>query len=238
MSKKNLLNEATIRRFMKLASLGPLTETFLPEEEEIEVDAEEVIEEPPAEEVEVDVEVEETGLSVGDVEDALAAGLGAMAAELEEAIPELELNIDAGDAGEELDVEDDLDLDMDMGDDEEGLEAVELAGDEEVEGDEFALPEEKKQGYDDEEDESLGARLGKKPRGVSKKGRRDDSYGKWDDRDKEDRGISLEEDDAQAAFFASVMEKVEARLAEEKQEQLADELTERIFKRLTQKKDS
>ena len=235
MSKKNLLNEATIRRFMKLASLEPLTETFLPEEEEIELDAEEVIEEPPAEEVEVDVEVEETGLSVGDVEDALAAGLGAMAAELEEAIPELELNIDAG---EELDVEDDLELDMDMGDDEEGLEAVELAGDEEVEGDEFEMAEEKKQGYDDEEDESLGARLGKKPRGVSKQGRRDDSYGKWGDRDKEERHKSLEEGDAQAAFFASVMEKVEARLAEEKQEQLADELTERIFKRLTQKKNS
>jgi hypothetical protein len=225
MSKKNLLNEATIRRFMKLASLDPLTETFLPEEEEIELDAEEVIEEPPAEEVEVDVEVEETGLSVGDVEDALAAGLGAMAAELEEAIPELELNIDAG---EEMDVEDDLGLDMDMGDDEEGLEAVELAGDEEVEGDEFEMAEDKpftakkeKPGRD--------KRRGAEKRGAEGTLAKTPGHGRVD---------YVNEEDAQAAFFASVMEKVEARLAEEKQEQLADELTERIFKRLTQKKNS
>ena len=35
MSKKTLLNETTIRRFMKLASLAPLSETFFPEEEEV-----------------------------------------------------------------------------------------------------------------------------------------------------------------------------------------------------------
>ena len=45
---------------------------------------------------------------------------------------------------------------------------------------------EKKQGYDDREDESLGARKGaEKDKKVSMKGRRDDSYGKFDKRDAE-----------------------------------------------------
>ena len=49
MSKKNLLNEATVRRFMKLADLGPLAEEFLPETEEVV--EEEVVEEEKAEEI-------------------------------------------------------------------------------------------------------------------------------------------------------------------------------------------
>ena len=45
MSDKKLLNETTIRRFMKLAAIEPLAEEFLPEaEEELEED-EEVVEE-------------------------------------------------------------------------------------------------------------------------------------------------------------------------------------------------
>ena len=43
MSKKNLLNEATVRRFMQLADLKPITEEFLPETEEVV--EEEVVEE-------------------------------------------------------------------------------------------------------------------------------------------------------------------------------------------------
>ena len=47
----------------------------------------------------------------------------------------------------------------------------------------------KKQGYDDREDESLGARKGaEKGKKVSMKGRRDDSYGKFDKRDAEAKG--------------------------------------------------
>lgn len=46
-----------------------------------------------------------------------------------------------------------------------------------------------KQGYDDREDESLGARKGaEKDKKVSMKGRRDDSYGKFDKRDDEAKG--------------------------------------------------
>ncbi len=48
---------------------------------------------------------------------------------------------------------------------------------------------EKKQGYDDREDESLGARKGaEKGKKVSMKGRRDDSYGKFGKRDAEKKG--------------------------------------------------
>ena len=50
------------------------------------------------------------------------------------------------------------------------------------------------QGYKDKEDESLGMRTGKESgKKQSKKGRRDDSYGKWGKRDKEARHTSLEE---------------------------------------------
>jgi hypothetical protein len=50
------------------------------------------------------------------------------------------------------------------------------------------------QGYDDKEDESLGMRTGKESdKKQSMKDRRDDSYGKFGKRDKEDRHVSLEE---------------------------------------------
>ena len=45
------------------------------------------------------------------------------------------------------------------------------------------LTEAKKQGYDDREDESLGARKGaEKDKKQSMKDRRDESYGKWGSR--------------------------------------------------------
>ncbi len=51
------------------------------------------------------------------------------------------------------------------------------------------ISEDKKQGYDDREDESLGARKGaEKGKKVSMKGRRDDSYGKLGKRDAEAKG--------------------------------------------------
>jgi len=53
---------------------------------------------------------------------------------------------------------------------------------------------EEDQGYDDKEDESLGMRTGKESdKKQSMKDRRDDSYGKFGKRDKEDRHVSLEE---------------------------------------------
>jgi len=51
------------------------------------------------------------------------------------------------------------------------------------------ISEDKKQGYDDREDESLGARKGaEKDKKQSFKDRRDDSYGKFGKRDKEAKG--------------------------------------------------
>ena len=51
------------------------------------------------------------------------------------------------------------------------------------------LTEAKKQGYDDREDESLGARKGaEKGKKQSMKDRRDDSYGKFGKRDAEKKG--------------------------------------------------
>ena len=51
------------------------------------------------------------------------------------------------------------------------------------------VSEKKKQGYDDREDESLGARKGaEKGKKQSMKGRRDDSYGKFGKRDAEAKG--------------------------------------------------
>ena len=58
-TKKTLLNEATIRRFMKLGGLKPLTETFFDKNETIEEEVEETIEE----EVE---ELDEMGHEAGD----------------------------------------------------------------------------------------------------------------------------------------------------------------------------
>ena len=59
-------------------------------------------------------------------------------------------------------------------------------------GDKAILTEsitEKKQGYDDREDESLGARRGaEKGKKQSMKARRDDSYGKFGKRDAEKKG--------------------------------------------------
>ena len=56
--------------------------------------------------------------------------------------------------------------------------------------------DEKHQGYDDKEDESLGMEDGpEKDHTQSEKARREDRYGKWGKRDKEHRGASLEEDE-------------------------------------------
>jgi hypothetical protein len=58
-----------------------------------------------------------------------------------------------------------------------------------IHADNTTLTEAKKQGYDDREDESLGARKGaEKDKKQSMKDRRDDSYGKFGKRDAEKKG--------------------------------------------------
>mgnify|MGYP003653446706 CR=1 FL=1 len=131
MSKKNLLKEATVRRFMKLADLGPLAEEFLPETEEVaneeeetteeiteevtdeEVVEEELAEEPvteeeaPEEELGAELEVEEEPEELApegesvSLED-LKRGLQALV----DAVPGLELEVEGDEAPEmEADLE-------------------------------------------------------------------------------------------------------------------------------------
>ena len=154
MSKKTLLNETQVRRFMKLATIGSLSDGFvnglseagyfgadeptIAEEEEEAMGLEDELpgDEGPADELDAaaDMGPEEpadlddepamddaAGESlppevVSQVEDALAAALGAMEQELESAIPELDLSVeqDGGEAAE-LDLGDEGDL-GDMGD--------------------------------------------------------------------------------------------------------------------------
>ena len=114
MSKKNLLNETTIRRFMKLADIGPLSEDFLPEtEEELYEEAPEEEapeEEAPEEELEAEVEVEEEpveetpeGETVS-LED-LKKGLQALV----DAVPGLELEVE-GEEEPEMGGEEELEM--------------------------------------------------------------------------------------------------------------------------------
>ena len=46
MARKTLLNEGEIRKFMKLANLGPLSERFMGEQDDMEVEDEVAVEEP------------------------------------------------------------------------------------------------------------------------------------------------------------------------------------------------
>ena len=158
MSKKTLLNETQVRRFMKLANMGTLSDGFVDglseggyfdtvttEQEEEELGDDLGAEEPamelggddelPVDDMALD---DEEGLGddpalddaageslppevVSKVEDALAAALGAMEQELEEAIPELDLSVEQEDEAE-LGGEGDLE--------------AELGGEEELPGDE------------------------------------------------------------------------------------------------------
>ncbi len=144
MSKKTLLNETQVRRFMKLSQLGTLSDGFVnglseagyftnEQEEELPGDEGPVDdmemggdEELPMDDMAMDDESEmgddledAAGESlppevVSQVEDALAQALGAMETALEEAIPELDLSVEQTD---DMDAEMGDDMEMEMGDD-------------------------------------------------------------------------------------------------------------------------
>ncbi len=139
MSKKTLLNETQVRRFMKLANVGALTDGFVNnlseagyfddplEEQEDELPGEDdegmgdmdddaAADMPDLDAPADDDPADDMGDDMGDdmdlddaageslppevvakVEDALAAALGAMEQELEDAIPELDLSVEQGD---------------------------------------------------------------------------------------------------------------------------------------------
>jgi hypothetical protein len=188
MSKKTLLNETTIRRFMKLASLQPLSETFLPEEEEVEVneqdefeiedEEEEVIDDPEMgiDDEDLDIEDEVEVDAPVDIEDAIAGFIEDIAASAEDHF-EVEINV-SSDEGDE-----DLDTELDIEDDGDEMEAE----------------------LDIEEEPAM-------------------------------RDVYEEEADNTSVFFETLLQKVQGKIDNLKQDQLAEQLTEKIFQRLTKKK--
>jgi len=218
--KKTLLKEGTIRRFMKLAELDTLSSNFLnqyeleeQEEEEEELEVADV--EFPPEEEEVDV------VDVEATPEDMVQDLVTQIADVISNVTGVEVSVE-GEEGEPEDVEGMEDLD-DLAAEEDVLAAAEpdFPGDELAEDAEEELTEdaeeelEEDQGYAAKEDESLGMRRGKeKDKKQSMKARREDSYGKWGKRGKEDRGTSLEEIDLldDEALVQEIAQRVAQRL--------------------------
>ena len=253
MARKTLLTESEIRQFMKLANLGPLGNERLQEmgdhaynrDEEDHLDAElhatedelghedhiadeEEGELDAADDALADDDLDVSGIDDSEREELMADVVAAVADAL--GISD-QVSIEAGSEGGE-------DLDALAVDDEEAIDVAAVeeplpGGGEELEvGAEEEIEEpvmEKKQGYDDEEDESLGMRTGKESgKKQSEKDRRDDSYGKWGKRDKKNESLSEDE------IVAEVAKRVAARLQQENErEAMVDRLAERIMKRLT-----
>ena len=153
-----LLKEDQIRRFMKLASIGNLSEGFVDTLEEEEVDEgmgmyKRDEKDPMMEEEELDVKMDvadaapdEMDAPAGDVEDTVMDIVSTIADALEEKYPELKIDVADDEGGEAA--EDMVDADMDMeaeaeGDeepmeeamydkDDDALEEVELVDEEEL----------------------------------------------------------------------------------------------------------
>ena len=139
-----LLKEDQIRRFMKLASIGNLSEGFVDTLEEEEVDEgmgmykRDEKEDPVMEEEELDVKMDvadaapdEMDAPAGDVEDTVMDIVSTIADALEEKYPELKIDVADDEGGEAAE-----DADADVGD------ADDLGGlDDEAEGDEVPMEE-------------------------------------------------------------------------------------------------
>lgn len=219
MTKTKLINERVIRRWGKLANMPSLTENFL---DSIEEDA-----------MEDEMAAAEDEVAAG--EDEMEAGLEAEASvEEQEAVENIvQAVVDAisAETGVDIEVEggaddegamDDMDAGMDASD------AMDDAADDEMDDADAAMRDSdpamrnkafnrtdelknKKggQGYDDEEDESLGMKDGKEStKKQSEKDRRDDSRGKFG---KRDETLELEVIDDEALTEA-VLKRVVERL--------------------------
>ena len=260
MARKKLLTEGEIRHFMKLANLTPLTETYLSEQPEMEMDLD-VEEGPPAPEgeelppeMDMGMEPEE-----GDVEEEGDPLMDIPEEAREELLSDLvdiladRLGVDASVEGGE-DVEVDADIDMEMG--EPGLPGEE--GPPEEMGAELEVGEEEPgmRNYEEgqEIEERVSAAASPKHRGDwtkgSPPGRPQSAVAKgpgspeYDPEEEADPGYDPEAKKAkkvqaeqQDAIVAEVARRVAARLVAEKQrEEVSDQLAERIFARLTAKK--
>lgn len=122
MSKKNLLNEGTVRRFMKLAEIEPLTDQFvgkINESEEVVTETEEPVEEGmDADYMDDEMMEEEMDPEMGDEidEDPLAAEDDDM--DLEDLLAEMDYQDDDEDeVGPDMeDEEEDMEMDAEEGD--------------------------------------------------------------------------------------------------------------------------
>ena len=221
MSKKNLLNEATVRRFMQLADLKPLTEDILPETEEVvegmhdpakhDEDHEEEVKEGMHDPAKHDEDHEEKE----DLEEAHCGKRDGEEEDLEEMAHPAKHDEDHKEA-EELAPEADM---VSLEDLKKGLEALVAAVpglDLEVEGEEEAPAEEAPEMELDMEVEEEPAE-------------------ELEDEDPAGRDHYMEESETLAE---EITRKVMERIAQEqnKQEIDVDVLAERIMKRLSEKK--
>ena len=217
MTKKSnkLINERVIRRWGKLANMPTLTENFLDTiaEDEMEDEMAAAGDEVAAGEAEVEAG-EEAEASVEETEAVEAIVSAVVDAISAETGVEIEVEGEAGDEG----AMDDMDAGMDASD------AMDDAADDEMDAamrdedpdmrDAYNRTDELKnkkggQGYDDEEDESLGMKDGKESsKKQSEKDRRDDSRGKFG---KRDETLELEVIDDEALTEA-VLKRVVERL--------------------------
>ena len=204
-NRKKLLNEGAIRRFMKLAEIDSLSETFISdkftvnEEESFDLAAEDDAAEFDA--AMTDVDDAEAALDDDEAleapEEEASEGDQAVAMELAHGFAELVnrvLNVDvdvAGDGAEELEAAEDEDpapLDM------------------------AAAPEDELVAGEDEDELAPGNKMYE---------------------ELEQEGVELEEEDLQEKLTAEIARRVAARLVKEsRQDKMADQLAERITQRL------
>jgi len=235
MSKKSLLKEGTVRRFMKLAGTGILASDFLTEqdelgaEEELDLGGEEGGEEMDFADVELDEpgaeegeEGEEEGGEEGEIEDAVRAMVDAIA-----------------------DVASDFGVDVEVGEEETAeLEVPEFEGEEEEElgGEEGLGGEEEELGGEEEEELALqeGDDKPTPPFAWSKDGFCKDANGKavHNDRcpakkEELDEINYIDED----AVMNEVFHRVKNRLIQEKRtDDMASVLAERIARRMNKRR--
>tara|TARA_R110000824_G_scaffold245592_3_gene434636 strand:- start:262 stop:819 length:558 start_codon:yes stop_codon:yes gene_type:complete len=135
MAKKTLLSEGRIRKFMKLAAIGPLAENFLAEEEEIVTEEEELVTEEEVldaeEEVldaemppDMDMDADDMGGEEPDAEEAIKAALEQLIDAIK-AAPEMDIAVDGSeDDSMEASMDDDLPMEDDPMEDDPMEEAL------------------------------------------------------------------------------------------------------------------
>jgi len=251
MKDKTLLNESTIRRFMKLASLEPIAETFMSsrfqpveEEEELEEmggpvyarDEEEEL--PPGPEGEEGLEPEmepEMEPELGDEEgagapeDKIAQLVQGIADAVEQVFPEVEMNVSSGEGEEGLEPE----MEPELG----GEEGLETEMEPELGGEEGPAPLEEEEVDDADLEEGSARKKRARDRSVGAKERAEAE--KKEREEKKDAELAKVAEQ-RSTMVAELAERISARLQgmkenDTKKENLAEALTQRIFKRLSKK---